>query len=616
MTKFKRPLVPGAYLTAADMLALLAEQRLAAAALPDGTVALAAHPAVAWLLDSCCVGRGAQSRDDGGGGGGGEDDEGGEGGEGGSAAAPPQQPPQLELVTAAAGVNAACPELQAQFEEHLRQELQRQQRRGRRGKPAPQPGGSAAGAQGAGAGADGAGGGAVLLGEPPPTDGAAAAAGPGAQAPGLVPREQPQQAPGSSGAEVQLVRLSLPEAFFLAHVLGSCSVTPAPAAPGGGGALGAGALWGWCCAAAPGGAAAFATRFAAYRHFRAKGWLPLPGLPYGGDYVLYALHPALAHSEFVVTVMLETAPAALPAAPAAAGGAGTPDGAPAPSLAWLDAHIMQRLARQVLKQLLLLYVVAPPGLSFDRPDCVDRLAVREVLVSRWVPSEHREEARRPGGKQQSAPPGGRRRIVVPLDDSQPSLRALEWAVTELFRQGDELHLLSVTPRVPGPYPAEVLDADVPAASSDTVKAWRSEAHAHESETEALLSFMRHHAVNLGVRPPPRAARGSLRRARGWLRRPSPSSRGRARARAAGAGGQVEDAAVKVAALAATGGASGVGASIADYVSGADAHTVVLGSRGLHGWQRHFANLLGLGSVSYYTVLHSQVPVVVVKGGEP
>lgn len=49
-----------------------------------------------------------------------------------------------------------------------------------------------------------------------------------------------------------------------------------------------------------------------------------------------------------------------------------------------------------------------------------------------------------------------------------------------------------------PTRVQVLEADVPAASSSTVKAWRSEQHAHESETEALLSFMQHHAVNLGV----------------------------------------------------------------------------------------------------------------------
>lgn len=43
--------------------------------------------------------------------------------------------------------------------------------------------------------------------------------------------------------------------------------------------------------------------------------------------------------------------------------------------------------------------------------------------------------------------------------------------------------------------------------------------------------------------------------------------------------------MKVAARTATGGASGVGASVADYVLEANADMVVLGSRGLHGWQR-------------------------------
>jgi hypothetical protein len=50
-----------------------------------------------------------------------------------------------------------------------------------------------------------------------------------------------------------------------------------------------------------------------------------------------------------------------------------------------------------------------------------------------------------------------RLLVVPVDDSQHSLQALEWAVTNIYRadRADQLHLLSVVPRVAGPYPAEV-----------------------------------------------------------------------------------------------------------------------------------------------------------------
>jgi len=46
-------------------------------------------------------------------------------------------------------------------------------------------------------------------------------------------------------------------------------------------------------------------------------------------------------------------------------------------------------------------------------------------------------------------------LVVPVDDSQHSLNALEWAVQNIYRRGDTLHLLSIVPRVAGPYPAEV-----------------------------------------------------------------------------------------------------------------------------------------------------------------
>lgn len=49
--------------------------------------------------------------------------------------------------------------------------------------------------------------------------------------------------------------------------------------------------------------------------------------------------------------------------------------------------------------------------------------------------------------------------------------------------------------------------------------------------------------------------------------------------------QVKAEHVRIKPLAAEGGASGVGASIADYVESCDADMVVLGSRGLHGWHR-------------------------------
>lgn len=59
-----------------------------------------------------------------------------------------------------------------------------------------------------------------------------------------------------------------------------------------------------------------------------------------------------------------------------------------------------------------------------------------------------------------------RTLVIPVDDSQHSLQAVEWAVHNVYKPDtDELHLLGVIPRVAGPYPAEVScrTAAVPAA---------------------------------------------------------------------------------------------------------------------------------------------------------
>jgi hypothetical protein len=45
---------------------------------------------------------------------------------------------------------------------------------------------------------------------------------------------------------------------------------------------------------------------------------------------------------------------------------------------------------------------------------------------------------------------------------------------------------------------QIVETDVPAATSSAVKAWRLEQHAREAETIALLTYMQHAALNLGV----------------------------------------------------------------------------------------------------------------------
>jgi hypothetical protein len=463
MPKFKRELVPGAYLTAADMLDTLSQQQLVAAAL-DNTIVLAAEPAVAWLLDRCCIGRPVT-------------DATAVGISDGSSSIVSR----VGAAAAGAGVNRATVEVQQQFEQHQAQLLVRKQRRVRRTPgyvatagitaPAATPGQPAAAAgvapdmnvqQGDGDGAAAAAasvpivaavGGQVAAGVAP--DGAANGVSAGAAS----NFGHNQQSGVEELALLQLVQLSCQEAFFLAHILACCSVYAVQQAPEqpqqqeqhpqqqqqqqqGQQPLAPAELWSWCCSNAPGSALAFVSRYAAYKHFRCKGWLPLPGLLYGADYVLYKLHPDLAHSDFLVLVMVERPEPTAAAAAAAAGGAAAGqqqqqqqppvmdggsrrgavqlseqqqqlqlgqhelsvlggdgsssaagEGSVCTQLTWLDAHIMQRLARQVLKQLLLLYVVIPHGLQLGSVECMQQVSVREVLLQRWVPSEHREEGK-------------------------------------------------------------------------------------------------------------------------------------------------------------------------------------------------------------------------------
>jgi hypothetical protein len=54
-------------------------------------------------------------------------------------------------------------------------------------------------------------------------------------------------------------------------------------------------------------------------------------------------------------------------------------------------EIMHRLAHQVFKQLLLVYVLFPgEGVDWEQPRCLEQVEVVEMLLQRWVPQEERE----------------------------------------------------------------------------------------------------------------------------------------------------------------------------------------------------------------------------------
>lgn len=165
-----------------------------------------------------------------------------------------------------------------------------------------------------------------------------------------------------------------------------------------------------------------------------------------------------------------------------------------------------------------------------------------------------------------------RDVCIPIDESEHSIRALSWAVKNVLQPRDRLHLVTVTQAVAGPYPAEVVDTDVPAPTSTSVNAWKNEQAAIAQQTANLLDRLHAEARSLGV----------------------------------------PEEAIKTVQLPPQGGASGVGASVVKYAESAEAKVVVVGSRGMGGWKKAMASMLGLGSVSEYILEKSTCPVVVVK----
>ncbi|PSC72425.1 universal stress [Micractinium conductrix] len=171
------------------------------------------------------------------------------------------------------------------------------------------------------------------------------------------------------------------------------------------------------------------------------------------------------------------------------------------------------------------------------------------------------------GREEDAQQQTKRKIMVSLDDSEASRKALEWALDNAVGQDDELHLVCVA--LPIPYPVVAEDA----AASEVLEA---------DEFDAATQDSIHYAREIVTKA-------------------------------------VDSAAAKVAkdriffkALAPEGGASDVGQSIVHYAKENGVGLDVLGARGMGSWKRAIMSFVGLGSVSDYVVHHTDSPVVVIK----
>ncbi|KAI7840515.1 hypothetical protein COHA_005814 [Chlorella ohadii] len=171
------------------------------------------------------------------------------------------------------------------------------------------------------------------------------------------------------------------------------------------------------------------------------------------------------------------------------------------------------------------------------------------------------------GREQDTQPKERRKVMVSLDDSDTSKKALEWAVNNVLGPNDELHLVCVA--LPIPYPIVTDDA----AASEVLEA---------DEFDAATQDSIHYARETVSRAVDAAA------------------------------SQVDRSKIFFKALAPEGGASDVGQSVVHYAKENGVDLVVLGARGMGSWKRAIMSFVGLGSVSDYVVHHLEAPVVIVK----
>ncbi|XP_051804154.1 tRNA-splicing endonuclease subunit Sen2 [Acanthochromis polyacanthus] len=169
----------------------------------------------------------------------------------------------------------------------------------------------------------------------------------------------------------EYLQLSLEEAFFLVYGLGCLSVHMHQEP------LSIIQLWRKFQSLRPD----FVSSYAAYHHFRSRGWVPKEGggAKYGVNLMLYRKGPPFYHASY--SVVIERANDAF-------------EGSPLRPFSWRSLAALSRITANVSKELMLCYVIYPADQSqaeLDSPECLNRLQVQEVIISRWVSSRERAE---------------------------------------------------------------------------------------------------------------------------------------------------------------------------------------------------------------------------------
>lgn len=121
----------------------------------------------------------------------------------------------------------------------------------------------------------------------------------------------------------------------------------------------------------------FPIYYKAYLHLRSKNWVVKLGTRNGVDYVVYRHHPALVHSEYAVIVDWEKE---------------KEENKGDRLKVWSDFHCAIRACNGVAKAVLLLNVMSC-DVNFSLPEFLERTIVDERQITRWIPSQCRDDCK-------------------------------------------------------------------------------------------------------------------------------------------------------------------------------------------------------------------------------
>ncbi|KFU86075.1 tRNA-splicing endonuclease subunit Sen2 [Chaetura pelagica] len=167
----------------------------------------------------------------------------------------------------------------------------------------------------------------------------------------------------------EYLQLSLEEAFFLVYALGCLSIHYGEEP------LTIVKLWEFFSEVKPN----FKTTYMAYHHFRSKGWVPKVGLKYGSDLLLYRKGPPFYHASYsVLAEMVDD----------------NFEGSLRRPLNWKSLSGLNRTTASASKELMFCYLIRPSDMTEEEmstPECMKRIKVQELIVSRWVSSRERSD---------------------------------------------------------------------------------------------------------------------------------------------------------------------------------------------------------------------------------